>query len=169
MVFFPETNQYRPVQDEQFSQPSQQLEILRPLLAEPKAGSTIKRSQAMPAASAASRRREAPAGSGSSGRRSAGLKVVHDHRRDAVAGHDKRQLGSFVNPRTSLIIDAPAAIAASATAALLCRSKSALEHAELAIARMTGTTRSISRAASTGSCPGLVDSPPTSMMPAPCS
>ena len=73
--------------------------------------------------------------------------------------------GSARPPETSLTIRAPAASAAAATSA---RVVSTLQMTPArASSVITGTTRPASVAADTRCAPGLVDSPPTSMMSAP--
>jgi hypothetical protein len=73
--------------------------------------------------------------------------------------------GSASPPDTSLITRAPASRAADATAALVVSTDSVIPPD--ASARITGRTRERSVSASTLNAPGLVDSPPTSMMSAP--
>src|SRR5680860_257151 len=71
---------------------------------------------------------------------------------------------------TSLTIVAPAASAAAATSAFVVSTLIATGGSTReARRRITGTTRSISTAALTGSAPGRVDSPPTSSTIAPAS
>src|SRR5919202_5335648 len=76
--------------------------------------------------------------------------------------------GSAASAHTSLTTGAPASSAASATAALEVSTEMGTETAA-AMARTAGTTRDSSVASSTGSCPGRVDSPPTSIRSAPAS
>ena len=67
---------------------------------------------------------------------------------------------------TSLTIEAPAPTAAAMTSGLLVSTDTATSNRD-AMRSITGTTRSISTAASTADAPGRVDSPPTSMIEAP--
>ncbi len=76
--------------------------------------------------------------------------------------------GSKLNPLMSLMMSAPAASAASATSAFQVSTESG-QSKFCRSAAITGSTRSISSAAETGSEPGRVDSPPTSRMSAPSS
>ena len=79
-------------------------------------------------------------------------------RRRAATGHSEAD--------TSLIREAPASTAASATPSLVVSTDTRTWPAR---ARTTGTTRRSSSATGTGSAPGRVDSPPTSTMSAPSS
>jgi hypothetical protein len=74
--------------------------------------------------------------------------------------------GSARPPVTSLMIDAPASSAPSATAALVVSIEINAETFSRNFA-ITGTTRASSSFAETGMAPGRVDSPPTSIIPAP--
>ena len=66
-----------------------------------------------------------------------------------------------------MTIEAPASIAAAATAALAVSIDSLTPRPEPASSWSTGTVRRSSSAAATGSAPGRVDSPPTSRISAP--
>src|ERR1700734_1930360 len=73
--------------------------------------------------------------------------------------------GSRCRPQTSLITQAPSRAALRATAALLVSME--IGASRSARASSAGTTRLSSSSSGTGTCPGLVDSPPTSTMAAP--
>ncbi len=73
--------------------------------------------------------------------------------------------GSARPPDTSLMMCAPASIAAAATAARVVSTDSTSPSAASVLT--TGSTRANSVSASTRSEPGRVDSPPTSMTSAP--
>ena len=68
---------------------------------------------------------------------------------------------------TSFTMEAPASIAARATSARRVSTLIGVSGDAARKPSITGTTRSISSAGSTGSAPGRVDSPPTSRMSAP--
>ena len=74
--------------------------------------------------------------------------------------------GSARPADTSLTTDAPAAIAAAATAAFVVSMLTGTPEL-VASAATTGNTRARSSASVTGSAPGRVDSPPTSSTSAP--
>src|SRR5438105_883379 len=75
-------------------------------------------------------------------------------------------VGERVKPQTSLRMVAPAATPASATSCLYVSIDSGTADSR-ASRRTTTSVRPISSAAVTGTCPGRVDSPPTSSMSAP--
>ena len=76
------------------------------------------------------------------------------------------RMGSYPKPLMSFTIEAPAASASPATAALYVSMEMGAANRPLSRA-MTGSTLASSSASATGSAPGLVDSPPMSMMSAP--
>mmetsp|Transcript_1919 Transcript_1919/g.5096 ORF Transcript_1919/g.5096 Transcript_1919/m.5096 type:complete len:249 (+) Transcript_1919:1759-2505(+) len=76
---------------------------------------------------------------------------------------------SKVPPDTSFTMSAPARTAASATAACRVSIETAVSRHRSRRARMTGTVRRICSSTSISVAPGLVDSPPMSMMVAPSS
>src|SRR5699024_11735150 len=71
--------------------------------------------------------------------------------------------GSYLAPHISLIISAPATIAASAVLALYVSIEIGMESLFFNDL-ITGTTRPISSSSDTGLWSGLVDSPPTSII-----
>ncbi len=73
-----------------------------------------------------------------------------------------------LSPYTSFMMSAPAPIAACATSGFMVSTLIGTS-AELTSSRSTGSMRPISVVADTGVKPGLVDSPPMSMMSAPSS
>ena len=73
------------------------------------------------------------------------------------------------SPETSLIISAPASMAARATSARRVSIEINPDGLASLSPRITGTTRSISSSGKTGSAPGRVDSPPMSSHFAPFS
>ncbi len=83
----------------------------------------------------------------------------------ANAAATSRLRGSWVRPLTSLMIVAPAANAASMTAALRVSIDTVTPCS--ASAATTGRTRRSSSSSGTSTAPGRVDSPPTSTMSAP--